>query len=100
MKRRKFIRLGLAGSAAYSFTNLSMLGCTKNILEATQEPSRLEFCSPVDLAENRGGFYVEFIQGKSYRPTALTLETWRLNISESFGGNESLYSDQSIVLCG
>jgi len=88
MKRRKFIRLGLAGTAAYSFP-LGMLGCTKNILEPTREPSLLEFCSPVDLAENKGGFYVEFIKGKSYRPTALTLAEWRLNISESIGGIES-----------
>lgn len=84
MKRRQFVKLGVAGGTVYSLGGINLIGCSKNILEPTTSPSRLEFCSPVDLPEDQGGFYVEYISGKSYRPVGLNLNTWKLRCSEVF----------------
>lgn len=80
MKRRDLLKLSLAGTAYSLVPGFSLVGCTKNILEPIDRELSTDFCSPVDLDENMGGFYVEFVRGKTYKPTDLTLDTWQLTI--------------------
>ncbi|KAA3654305.1 MAG: hypothetical protein DWQ10_17885 [Calditrichaeota bacterium] len=82
MKRREFIKIGIAGSMYYLIPGLGLTSCTKSIYDPLDTPFEPDFFSPVDLDEAEGGFYVEYIRGKNYRPTDLSLDTWRLTVAE------------------
>jgi hypothetical protein len=87
MKRRQFIKDTIAGSALFCVPGLGFFSCTKNSIEPTIEPIDFSFCSPVDLPEEQGGFYVQFIEGRDYTPTGLDINTWRLKLLQTESGN-------------
>jgi len=87
LKRRDFIKITAGGVVMYMVPGLGLVSCIDNILEPKSEPIMTNFNSPVDRAEDRGGFYVEYINGKSYRPTDLDLNSWRLKFFQTVGGN-------------
>ncbi|KAA3612338.1 MAG: hypothetical protein DWQ05_20295 [Calditrichaeota bacterium] len=86
MKRRDFLKINAAGSLYYLIPGLGLTSCTKNIFDPLDTAFEPDFCSPVDLDETKGGFYVEYIQGKSYRPTDLELDSWQLTLAEEHAG--------------
>lgn len=87
MNRREFLKAGAAGAAWVFIPGMGFISCTKNLIEPTIEPIQINFCSPVDVPEERGGFYVQFIEGRDYTPANLDLNTWRLKLTQTVNGN-------------
>jgi hypothetical protein len=87
MKRRNFLKSGVAGSALFCIPGLSFYSCTKNVVEPTIEPINFNFCSPVGVPEEQGGFYVQFINGRDYIPDTLDINSWRLKLLQTENGN-------------
>ncbi len=88
MKRREFIKTSLAGTALVFIPGLGFFSCTKNSVQPTIDPLQLNFCSPVDIPEEQGGFYIQFIEGRQYKPDGLDLNTWRLQLSQTVNGQK------------
>lgn len=78
MKRRDFLRTGAAGAALICIPGMGFFSCTKNVIDPTIDPITGQFCSPVNVPEDRGGFYTLFINGTDYKPNDLDLNSWRL----------------------
>ncbi|MCB0300792.1 MAG: hypothetical protein KDE52_12105, partial [Calditrichaeota bacterium] len=87
MKRRDFIKTGLAGIALVFVPGIGIVSCTKNSVGPLIDPIDLNFCSPVDIPEEEGGFYIQFIEGRDYRPSDLELDTWRLKFTQTVNGS-------------
>ncbi|GAB4373811.1 MAG: hypothetical protein Kow0042_17960 [Calditrichia bacterium] len=87
MNRRHFIKKSLAGSALFFLPGMGFMSCTKNVIEPTIDPITYNFCSPVDIPEEAGGFYVQFIEGRNYTPAALDVNSWKLKLKQTVGGN-------------
>jgi hypothetical protein len=86
MKRRQFIKRGLTGTALFCIPGFGFYSCTKNVIEPTIEPIDFSFCSPVELPEEQGGFYVQFINGRDYLPNKLDITSWRLRLQQTENG--------------
>ena len=87
MKRRDFLKTSAAGAALVFIPGVGLISCTKNIIEPTIDPIAAQFISPVDIPEERGGFYTLFINGRDYVPSDLDLNTWRLRLFQTVNGN-------------
>ncbi len=83
MKRRDFLKTGAAGAAIIFIPGMGFFSCTKNVIEPTIDPLSLRFISPVDIPEDEGGFYVQFIEGRDYTPSGLDLSTWQLKLKQT-----------------
>ncbi len=86
MNRRDFLKTGASGAALFFISGAGFFSCTRNSIEPTLDPIKLNFCSPVDMPEEEGGFYIQFIDGREYRPADLDLNTWRLKLTQTVGG--------------
>lgn len=87
MKRRDFLKTGAAGAALVIIPGMGFFSCTKNVIDPTIDPITAQFCSPVDIPEEMGGFYVQFIDGRHYSPSDLDINTWQLKLTQKVGGN-------------
>lgn len=87
MKRRDFLKTSAAGAALVFIPGAGFFSCTKNIIDPTIDPIAAQFCSPIDTPEERGGFYVQFINGRDYTPADLSLSTWQLKLTQTVNGN-------------
>lgn len=87
MDRRSFVKKSLAAGALLFVPGIGFYSCTRNVIDPTLDPIALNFCSPVDVPEEQGGFYVQFIEGREYRPSDLSLDTWRLRLYQTINGN-------------
>jgi hypothetical protein len=87
MKRRDFLKTGAAGAAIILIPGMGFFSCTKNIIEPTIDPIKARFASPVNLPEEMGGFYVQFVEGRDYTPSGIDLNTWRLKLKQTVNGS-------------
>ena len=87
MKRRDFLRTGAAGVAFVCIPGMGFFSCTKNVIDPTIDPIAAQFISPVDISEERGGFYVQFIGGRHYTPSDLDINIWQLKLTQKVGGS-------------
>lgn len=84
--RREFIKAGIAGTALVFVPGLGLFRCTRTSVEPTIDPINLNFVSPVNLPEEQGGFYIQFFEGRDYRPDDLDLDTWQLRLTQTVNG--------------
>lgn len=87
MKRRDFLKAGAAGAAIVFIPGMGFFSCTKNVIDPTVDPIGTRFISPPNLPEEMGGFYIQFINGRNYKPSDLDLNTWRLKLTQTVNGN-------------
>lgn len=87
MNRKEFIKLFIGGTALIFVPGTGFFSCTRNSVEPTIDPIGLNFCSPVNLPEEAGGFYIQFFEGREYRPADLDLSTWRLKLTQTVNGS-------------
>jgi len=78
LSRRGFLRVTSAAAAAVFIPGSGFFACTDTVVtpEFTDFPT--DFFTPLDRDQSEGGFYIEYIEGKSYRPTGIDLSTWTL----------------------
>lgn len=86
MKRRDFLKKTALGSALIFIPGMGYVSCTSNVIEPTGMAPQLSFCSPINLDQDLGGFYVEAINGRDYTPEGLTLDNWRLQMKQTVNG--------------
>ncbi|HQV33916.1 MAG TPA: molybdopterin-dependent oxidoreductase [Calditrichia bacterium] len=86
MNRRDFIKTGLTGIAFIFIPGMGLVSCTRNSIGPIIDPIALNYCSPVNMPEEEGGFYVQFYEGREYRPADLDLTTWRLRLFQTVNG--------------
>jgi len=86
MKRRDFLKTSAAGAAIIFIPGMGFFSCTKNSIEPTVDAIRTRFISPPNLDEEMGGFYIQFIEGKDYKPSDLDLNSWRLKLKQTVNG--------------
>jgi len=76
--RRNFIRVSSAAAASVFIPGSGFFRCTNTVLEPAIDSLPFTFLSKLDVPEEEGGFYIEFVDGKGYRPTGLDINTWTL----------------------
>ncbi len=76
--RRGFIKVTSAAAASLFIPSSGFFACTNSVTGPLIDSLPSSFLTPLDRAETTGGFYIEFIDGKSYRPSGIDLSTWTL----------------------
>lgn len=111
LTRRGFIRVTSAAAAAFFVPGSGFFACTNTVVRPQLEQLPSSFLTPLDRPQEEGGFYIEYVEGTSYRPTGLDLSTWTLQFVWRRGGEvrhtarldyseiASLFADQEESFC-
>ncbi|MBD3421474.1 MAG: molybdopterin-dependent oxidoreductase [Chitinivibrionales bacterium] len=84
--RRRFIRVTSAAAAAFFVPGSGFFACSDMTVNPQYTDFPTDYLTPLDRDESRGGFYIEFAEGKSWRPSAIDLSTWTLQFVWTQGG--------------
>lgn len=85
--RRGFIRVTSAAAASFFIPGSGFFACTRSLTGPQIGSLPSSYLSPLDRTEDVGGFYIEYIDGKAYRPSGIDPATWTLQFVWRKNGN-------------